>query len=337
MRNKVIKFLASLPEAPEDQFNEALLLYMKSPVPNPGLVRSYNQQGYSPQRLNELVYDLKKAFDISNSEIVVVPKVVDKKSTASDSGLPEGFPEFSKGPVGNQERKAYLAEHNITSDSFKNVDMDAAIKAHLLKEAGNKVLTEAAKKMQVNVVDEDLVAEVKALIESKSPITDELAVKINSSNESTKIEIGLIIGSAADKQRNEKFEKVVALITAGEVPPVSLIREIYNDTEMSDENAKAILEEATALVNSSANQDTDSKVDEILKELASKQFKKEDLTDEFKKELQEKTGFDDEKFSVFMKQIESITTVVDEVADKVLKSKKQGTDTETSKSEAEKK
>lgn len=271
MRNKVIKFLASLPEAPEDQFNEALLLYMKSPVPNPGLVRSYNQQGYSPQRLNELVYDLKKAFDISNSEIVVVPKVVDKKSTASDTDLPEGFPEFSKGPAGNQERKAYLAEHNITSDSYKNVDMDAAIKAHLLKEAGNKVLTEAAKKMQVNVVDEDLVAEVKALIESKSPITDELAVKINSSNESTKIEIGLIIGEAADKQRNEKFEKVVELITAGEVPPVSLIREIYNDTEMSDENAKAILEEATALVNDNSGKEPEAKVSDEATDVTKKE------------------------------------------------------------------
>lgn len=130
MRNKVIQFLGALPEAPESQFNEALLLYMKSDVPNPGLVRSYNQQGYSKQRLEELLYDLKKSFDIKPSDLVPAPAKKEAKSTTS-ADVANGFPEFSKGAKGNQERKAYLAELGIEAKSGKNADMDAAIAEHL--------------------------------------------------------------------------------------------------------------------------------------------------------------------------------------------------------------
>lgn len=264
MRNNVIKFLESLPEAPEDQFNQALLLYMKSPVPNPGLVRSYNQQGYSPQRLNELLYDLKKAFEISDSAIVIAPKVV---KIVQKTPL---LPEFSKGIKGNQERKAYLLEHNITSESFKNDDMDKAIEAYI-------------KNINVDVVDEELVMKFESALNSDDSLIDEILEKAATSNQATKDDIQKIKESfdlkVAEKVKEdlESFNKIKELITAGEVPPVSLIKEIYNDTEMSDENALAILEEATkALVpdikvsendTDNAKSDTDVSKNETLKEV----------------------------------------------------------------------
>lgn len=268
MRNQVLKFLSELPAAPETQFNEALLWYMKSPVPNPGLVRSYNQQGYSVQRLSELLYDLKKAFDIKDSDITVVMPVA---SAAPTITLHPNFPEFSKGPKGNQERKAYLAQHNISSDSFKNDDMDAAILAHLKKEEGNKIMTAAASQMQVDAIDESLVAEVKAVIEAKNVISEALDEKIKASNEETKTVIDTLLAEATDALIKERFERVMVLTTSGETIPLSLIKEIYEDAEMSDENAQVIINEAKALVDASSEgqniseNDTDVSKNDTLK------------------------------------------------------------------------
>lgn len=128
MRQKVITFFSSLPKAPEDQFNEALLLYMKSPVPNPGLIRSYNQQGYSAQRLKELLYDLKKAYDVKDSELVIKKA---RPIQQPETPVMVGLPEFSKGAQGNKERKDYLDAHNLVAPSAKNADMDAVILEHV--------------------------------------------------------------------------------------------------------------------------------------------------------------------------------------------------------------
>lgn len=134
MRNQVIAFLGKLPEQPEDQFNQAVLLYMKSPNVNTSLLRSYNTQGYSEQRLKELLYDLKQAYNVTLADLSKkskVAKLKPKQGSKKGKALPAGMPKFAKGAKGNAERKAYLKDNNIESDSFKNADMDKAIIAHL--------------------------------------------------------------------------------------------------------------------------------------------------------------------------------------------------------------
>lgn len=52
----------------EQQFNEALLLLGK--FPNKQSLRFYNRAGYSPQRLDAILYDLKKAASINDQELL---------------------------------------------------------------------------------------------------------------------------------------------------------------------------------------------------------------------------------------------------------------------------
>lgn len=128
MRKQVITFLSTPEGSLEDQFNQGVLLYMKSPNVNNALLRSYNTQGFSIQRLEELKYDLKQAYLITPEDFAPVPE---PKASKVNELLPEGFPNFSKGAKGNKERKDYLEAHNITSEDFTNKSMDAAIADYL--------------------------------------------------------------------------------------------------------------------------------------------------------------------------------------------------------------
>ncbi len=308
MRNKVIAFLKSPEGSPEETFNQAIMLYMKADTPNPGILRSHNVQGYSPQRLAELLYDLKQAFDISDSDLIVAEtpdkKVINLKDDKGEA-LPEGMPTFSKGAKGSNERKAYLKEHDLTSESFSHANMDKAIITHLRKIQADKaaktyaeekatITIEIAEKqiageslseeqlkavqeklamtdeefdnfMMIDVVkamavDHDLVKEFQALIDSEEFPSDELVSRIAESTAASQGAIQKIQDKFREgidelvKKGLESYNKVVDLIKANEIPPTSLIREIYGDAEMSDENAQAILVEATAFVNGSGSE-----------------------------------------------------------------------------------
>lgn len=139
MRNKVIDLLNNNEVSPEQKFNDALFYYKKSAHPNPGLIRGYNVRGYSALRLEELLYDLKKAYGISDSDLKSVkapkatvkkaePKKPDPKQPTEETAPTK--PTFSKGAKGNKERKDFVAKHNLTAKSNKNVDLDAVIDAY---------------------------------------------------------------------------------------------------------------------------------------------------------------------------------------------------------------
>lgn len=68
MKQKVLEFFQAMPAEPYEQFNEAFALYRNSPAKNPSAERSYNASGYSPHMLESLLYDLQKAFDITDTE-----------------------------------------------------------------------------------------------------------------------------------------------------------------------------------------------------------------------------------------------------------------------------
>lgn len=68
MKQKVLAFFQAMPAEPYEQFNEAFALYRNSPAKNPSAERSYNASGYSPHMLESLLYDLQKAFDITDTE-----------------------------------------------------------------------------------------------------------------------------------------------------------------------------------------------------------------------------------------------------------------------------
>lgn len=66
----VLGFLRNLPESPFDQFNEAFALYRKASSKNRATESTYNRKGYSEQGLKNLLYDLKKAYEISDIEVL---------------------------------------------------------------------------------------------------------------------------------------------------------------------------------------------------------------------------------------------------------------------------
>ena len=83
MRNQVLQFLRNLPSKKEDQFNQAFLFLQKAPGVQFAQVRSYNVLGATPSNINNILYDLKKLYNISEVEIrskkTTIHEVVDKK------------------------------------------------------------------------------------------------------------------------------------------------------------------------------------------------------------------------------------------------------------------
>lgn len=79
MKQKVIAFFQALPEEPSEQFNEAFGLYRQSPEKNTSAERSYNASGYSKHMLESLLYDLQKAYNISDTERYTKLEVVSEK------------------------------------------------------------------------------------------------------------------------------------------------------------------------------------------------------------------------------------------------------------------
>ena len=69
MKENAIKFLADLPESKTEQFNKALELYRKSKNHNPQQVRYMNSLGFSGDRLQVLLYELKKLHNITDIQI----------------------------------------------------------------------------------------------------------------------------------------------------------------------------------------------------------------------------------------------------------------------------
>ncbi|WP_417200103.1 hypothetical protein [Bizionia sp.] len=205
MRNKVIDLLKDKEVSPQEKFNQALMYYRNSAHPNPGLVRGYNVKGYSAQRLEELLYDVKKAFSISDKDLSekstkVINLKVDKKPKAV---VPTEMPSFSKGAKGNAERKALVAELGLTAESNKNVDLETAIQ--------NAIDTEAAK---------------------AAPVAPEAPEETDEEKQ--------------QKAETEAFNKVVAVLEAGEVCPPSFVREAFDNKNMTDDEVTAIIEKAQA-------------------------------------------------------------------------------------------
>lgn len=76
MKDKVIQFFKNLPTEPRAQFNEALLLFKEASKLNDGQFRFYNKSGYTKANLENLLYDLKKAVNVTDAEIRKAVKVV---------------------------------------------------------------------------------------------------------------------------------------------------------------------------------------------------------------------------------------------------------------------
>ena len=69
MKTKVLDFLKNPSENPMEDFNTGFGLLQKTPEISQMSIRNYNVQGYTPQSLENIKYDLKKAYEITDLEI----------------------------------------------------------------------------------------------------------------------------------------------------------------------------------------------------------------------------------------------------------------------------
>ncbi|MFC4688665.1 hypothetical protein ACFO4P_17115 [Epilithonimonas pallida] len=69
MKTAVLDFLKKRSENPSEDFNTGFALLQKTPGVQQGTLRNYNNQGYTPQSLENIRYDLQKAHEISDLDI----------------------------------------------------------------------------------------------------------------------------------------------------------------------------------------------------------------------------------------------------------------------------
>jgi hypothetical protein len=77
----VLCFLQNLPESPFEQFNEAFELYKKTPSKSKMAEMNYNRRGYNEQNLKNLLYDLQKANEITDLEVLDTSLFCQKQGT----------------------------------------------------------------------------------------------------------------------------------------------------------------------------------------------------------------------------------------------------------------
>jgi len=69
MKEEVVKFLANQPKNDSEKFNKAVGLYRQSKGNDPSIVRFMNSMGFSKDRLENVLYELKKLHSITDLEI----------------------------------------------------------------------------------------------------------------------------------------------------------------------------------------------------------------------------------------------------------------------------
>lgn len=91
LKKPVLDFLRNLPESPFEQFNAAFALYRNSKGKNKINEASYNRRGYSEQGLKNLLYDLKKAYEITDIDVFSLVEPATEKSLFVSGTIAEAF------------------------------------------------------------------------------------------------------------------------------------------------------------------------------------------------------------------------------------------------------
>lgn len=80
MKTKILDFLKNPSDNPVEDFNTGFALLQRTEGISQGTLRNYNNQGYTPQSLENIKYDLRKAHDISDMDVlnhvVTVPELI---------------------------------------------------------------------------------------------------------------------------------------------------------------------------------------------------------------------------------------------------------------------
>lgn len=96
LKQKALDFLKNLPESPYDQFNQAFELYGKSSQKSKANQLHYNRRGYSEQGLKNLLYDLKKAYEITDVDVYSESNSSSEKVNIALGTIAEAFEKIAE-------------------------------------------------------------------------------------------------------------------------------------------------------------------------------------------------------------------------------------------------
>ena len=140
-------------------FASGKVLYGTLPGRSTAFNNALNRMTNTPANLSKLHYELGKLAGLPERTVGILLRkpLIANMEVVGEIDLSKGNPDvlklekpkFSKGPSGNRERKAFVADKNIKAASGKNVDLDKAIDAwwesnaeHLKKDFGKTTAIE---------------------------------------------------------------------------------------------------------------------------------------------------------------------------------------------------
>lgn len=192
MKNDVLEFLASDGKNPQQKFNKALELYRKSKNHDNSQVRFMNSLGYSPARLDDLIYELKKLHGITDLELAteknkspLAPKGGTKVSDVARS-IALVFNSLNAVNLEEMELNQLVETESIIAEELKIIpenempeDLSNKVKEFyevLNRKHFEKEFNTLRENME-GMNDEDLFAELKRLPEERMP--EDLSKKFN--------------------------------------------------------------------------------------------------------------------------------------------------------------
>lgn len=131
LRKNVLDFLQNLPENPSDQFNQLFEFYKKNPRKQKALEISYNRKGYSDQGLKNLIYDVKKVYEITDLEVLTKKEVSESDHKFKIETIPDYVLDFTE----EQLRSWAKSEVTTLGDGLQEVIILAE------KEGFNEIVT----------------------------------------------------------------------------------------------------------------------------------------------------------------------------------------------------
>ncbi|MFL9844733.1 hypothetical protein [Flavobacterium rhizosphaerae] len=107
-KEKVLDLFHNPPKSQVDFFNHAFQLYSQSPNKNAAIVRSLNTGGYSRYNLESLIYELQKAYGITDKEKI---KPLSQAQTVIDGPLGMSYRQGIRlNPPGNSQNADLIAQ-----------------------------------------------------------------------------------------------------------------------------------------------------------------------------------------------------------------------------------
>lgn len=244
-KKEVIIFLREKDSmSPYEQFNKAFNYYRNNPRKSRSLELSYNRLGYSEQNLKNILYDLRKVFDISEVEVVAtVSEVVKEELKNAYELFLQAFEamgeEFKKSALQLFKVVDLLGEEILNQESFATYFKEIFEDLEKLKNS-NPLFLELKDELNLNaiicyfqeqIMDVEISEEVRVLIDGLTPGTPVVSLNVkkdflNDLSQKAAAVISSVTGEDAQAIKVEDFQNVreeFPFLNEDDCPDVMLI------------------------------------------------------------------------------------------------------------------